>query len=491
MVRSLGNLVREVMSRKYLDWAEALPRFQSGPIHELQSIRERQRHWSDQRFQNRIKPGDTSITLNQFRIIITFQFEDFNLVRRAVGKLFPKSEKASDFIKDLKKKESSIHSYGWSSIGLIAKEKLAYAPETQYVDELPEHVKFIDVSYHRIMPSLACLSFSFHIEERFSESLAIKQNHDYLPPVIFKSINLFKRFPRGYSMGSGGEGAREIVGNHVLGLLNSLDCWLQRATKFTDAASFTKSVVEYYVVNGCPTSSDELGKWLTSNRGWLGDYGISVSEHHSYRSSNLIYCPSSYPNNDIPVYSLVLFEGVDDEAKYTDFKLGALSVNASLFSTMDSIQDSLEKYRRLGFVQLAKSDARILKDAGSASRIKRLGVILNRISHEFSEGRHLIAHELDDLGGLKTSSFGEEEILRNYIIKSFDYRLGCLIKAYQVVDIGLTGYLEVQNIYVMYRLQAWMLVLSIVATFATIVGVAANWDDLHELWGKASEMHNK
>jgi hypothetical protein len=187
----------------------------------------------------------------------------------------------------------------------------------------------------------------------------------------------------------------------------------------------------------------------------------------------------------------VLFEGVDDEAKYTDLKLGALSVNASLFSTMDSIQDSLEKYRRLGFVQLAKSDARILKDAGSASRIKRLGVILNRIRHEFSEGKHLIAHELDDLGGLKTSSFGEEEILRNYIIKSFDYRLGCLIKAYQVVDIGLTGYLEVQNIYVMYRLQAWMLVLSIVATFATIVGVAANWDDLHELWGKASEMHNK
>jgi hypothetical protein len=158
---------------------------------------------------------------------------------------------------------------------------------------------------------------------------------------------------------------------------------------------------------------------------------------------------------------------------------------------MDSIQDSLEKYRRIGFLQLSKSDARVLKDAGSASRIKRLGIIINRISHEFNESRYRIAHLLDGLGDLETSSYSREQILRNNIIENFDYRLGCLSKAYQVVDIGITGYLEVQNIYVMHRLQTWMLILSIVATFATIVGVAANWDDLHKLWGKASEMHNK
>ncbi len=491
MARDLGKSIREVVSKQYLDWAEALPRFQGGPIHELQLIRERQRQWSSRRFQNRIKPDDASIALKQIRIVFTFQFEDFNLVRRAVGKLFPNSETASEFVKDLKRKESSIHSSGWSSIGLIAKEKRFYVGETQYVEELPEHVKVIHVSYHRIMPSLACLSFSFHIEEKFSESLAIKQNHDYLPPVVFKSINLFKRFPRGYSMGSSGEGAREVVRGHALGLSNCFHFWLQRATKLSDATSFTKSVVEYYVVNGHPTSSDELAKWLKSNRGWLGDYGITVSDHDSYRSSNLIYCSSSYHNKDMPVYNLVSFEDADDEDRHVDFVLDGLSVNASLFSAIESIQDSLEKYRRLGFVQLAKFDARVLRDSGGASRIKRLGVILNRISHEFNEGRHWIAHSLEGLEDLKTSSFDKEQILRTNIIENFDYRLGCLIRAYKVLDIGLTGYLEVQNIYSMYRLQRWMLVLSIVATFATIVGVAANWDDLHELWEKASEMNNK
>jgi hypothetical protein len=491
MARVSGNSIREVVSKKYLDWAEALPRFQSGPIHELQRIREDQRSISDRRNQNRSKPEDASITLNQIRIIITFQFEDFNLVRRAVGKLFPNSDKASEFVKNLKNKESSINSYSWGRIGFIAKEKRNYLRETQYVDELPEHVKLIDVCYHRIMSSLAFLSFSFHIEERFSESLAIKQNHDYLPPVVFKSINPFKKFPRGYFIGSGGEGAREIVGNHVLGLFNNLNCWLQKATKLTDATNLTKSVVEYYAVNGNPNSSDELGKWLDSNRGWLGDYRISVSEHDSYRSNNLIYCSSSYPNNNISVYNLVLFEGCADNAIHIDTRLRALSVNASLFSSMDSIQDSLEKYRRIGFLQLSKSNARVLKDAGSASRIKRLGIIINRISHEFNESRYRIAHLLDGLGDLETSSYSREQILRNNIIENFDYRLGCLSKAYQVVDIGITGYLEVQNIYVMHRLQTWMLILSIVATFATIVGVAANWDDLHKLWGKASEMHNK
>ena len=76
----------------------------------------------------------------------------------------------------------------------------------QFVDKPPEHVKVVHVSYHRIMPSLACLSFSFNIDEKFSEALANKQNCDYFPPVVFKSINPFRKFLRGYSMGGDSEG---------------------------------------------------------------------------------------------------------------------------------------------------------------------------------------------------------------------------------------------------------------------------------------------
>lgn len=491
MIKAIEKSTRELLSKKYLDWAEVLPKFQGGFIHELQLIREHQRKWSGRRFQNRIKPDNASIILNQVRSVITFQLEDFGLVQRTVGKLFPNSEKVREFIKDLKKKESSIHASSWNNIGLIVKDKGLYAGETQYVDELPDHVKVVHVSYHRIMPSLACLSFSFYINEKFSESLANKQNRDYLPPVVFKSINPFKKFPRGYSMGGGSEGAREVVRKHVLGLSNCINKWLEKETKLSDSMSFTKAVVEYYIINGNPTDADEASKWFETNRGWLGDYGISVSEHDSYKSSNFMYCASSYPNKDIPVYALVSFDDGNNEERYIDFKLDALSVYASMFSTIDSIQNSLEKYRMSGFLQLAKFDTRVLKNSGSASRLKRLGVILNRISHEFAEGKHWIMHSLEGIEDLKNSFFNEERKLRKNIIENSEYRLGYLTKAFDVVDLGLTGYLEIQNIYAMYRLQKWMFVLSLVITIATIVGVVANWDDLLKLWEKIHEMHNK
>ncbi len=491
MIKALGKSIRELLSKKFLDWAEVLPKFQGGPIHKLQSIRERQRKWSGQIFQKRIKPDNASITLTQIRIVITFQLEEFGLVQRAVGKLFPNNEKVSEFIKDLKKKESSIHDFSWNNIGLIAKEKGLYAGETQYLDKLPEHVKIVHVSYHRIIPSLACLSFSFYIEEKFSGSLANKQNCDYLLPVVFNSINPFKKFSRGYSREGGREGAREVVRNQVLDLSNCLNNWLEKVTKLTDSTNFTKSVVEYYVISGNPIGSDELGKWFDTNRGWLRDYGISVSQHDSYKSSNLMYCSSSYPNNDIPVHALVSFEDGSDEDRYIDNKLDALSVNASLFSTIDSIQNSLEKYRRSGFLQLAKFDTRVLQNSCSASRLKCLGVILNRISHEIDEGKHWITHSLEGIEDLKTTFLNKEQMLRNNIIGNIEDRLVYLSKVFEIVDIGLTGYLEVQNIYAMYRLQKWMFVLSLVVTLATIVGVVANWDDLLKLWGKINELHNK
>jgi|UPI00037D2872 hypothetical protein len=491
MIKALGKSIRKLLSKKYLDWAEVLPKFQGGAIHELQLIREHQRKRSSRRFQNRLKPDNASITLNQVRLVVTFQLEDFGLVQRAVGRLFPNSEKVNEFVKDLKKKESSIHASSWNNIGLIVKEKGLYVGETQYVDELPEHINIVHISYHRILPSLACLSFSFYIEEKFSEILASKQNCDYLPPVLFKSINPFKKFPRGYSMGGGSEGAREVVRNQISTLSDQLNNWLEKITKLKGSASLTKSVVEYYIINGNPTDFDEVGKWFDTNRGWLGDYGIKPSQHDSYKSRNLMYCSSSYPNNDIPVYALISFEDGNEEDQYLNLKLDALSVNASLFSTVDTIQNHLEKNRKSGFLQLAKFDTRILKNSGSASRLKRLGVILNRISHEFAEGKHWIVHSLEGIEDLKPSFFNEEQKLRNAIIENIEYRLRYLSKAFEVVDLGLTGYLEVQNIYAMYRLQKWMFVLSLVVTLATIVGVVANWDDLLKLWEKVNEMHNK
>ncbi|WP_236307641.1 hypothetical protein, partial [Enterobacter bugandensis] len=50
------------------------------------------------------------------------------------------------------------------------------------------------------------------------------------------------------------------------------------------------------------------------------------------------------------------------------------------------------------------------------------------------------------------------------------------------IDAGLTNYLSTQNIYVMYKLQKWMFVLTFVVTIATIIGVLSGWDNLMKLY---------
>lgn len=492
MYKFARKYYKEIISRKILDWAEVLPKFQGGFINELQSIREHQKKWSSRRFQNRIKPDNSSLTLKEIRFVVSFQLEQFFLIQRIISKLFPNSEKVGKFIKDLKDSESSISACSWNNIGLVVKNKGFYVGESQVVDSLPKYVKLVHVSYHRIMPSLACLSFTFFIENEFSNELAHKQNCEYLPPVIFKSINPFKKFPAGYSMGSGNDVSKEVLRNHIYNLASTFNSWLESRLPLGKQSSLPKSIVERYELKGNPTEGSELTKWLKDNRGWFENYGLSTLEYDTFRSSNLLYSESSYPDKTWPVYTLTSLEDNEGEKeRFVDFRMDSLAVAAAIFGILDNLQLVLEKHRMSGFQFLSKFDTKILNKTWSVSTIKRLSVILDRLQHEFTEGKHWILHSLAEINELKRTTFGKELNLNVAIIDHAIYRIDTIRKASNIIDIGLTGYLEVQNIYAMYRLQRWIFVLSIVVTLATIVSVLSGWNDLAKLWEKLLEWHNK
>ena len=61
---------------------------------------------------------------------------------------------------------------------------------------------------------------------------------------------------------------------------------------------------------------------------------------------------------------------------------------------------------------------------------------------------------------------------------------GLMSNELKIIDVGLTDYLKVQNIYAMYRLQRWMFILSVVVALATIVSVLSGWNELTQLWKK-------
>ena len=98
--------------------------------------------------------------------------------------------------------------------------------------------------------------------------------------------------------------------------------------------------------------------------------------------------------------------------------------------------------------------------------------------HEVKQSGHCIAHSISDVVELIDLLRKETVNLGKNTIDNANYQLKQVKEAAAIIDSGLTNYLSVQSIYVMYKLQKWMFILSIVVTIATIIGVLSGWSNL-------------
>lgn len=483
-MQKIGKIIRQYLSKKYLDWAEALPKFQGGFIKKLQTIREHQRKTSNIVFKRRKKPDNVILIMKKIRIVIAFQLEQFQLIQKIVRKLFPNNEKIRKFVKELKDEESSIHAMRWQNIGLIVKDEGLYFGEKQLVAILPKYVKMIHVSYHRIMPSIACLSFTFHLEDEFSQQLNYKQSLEYLLPITFNDIFPFRKRGSSYSMGGENDGgAQKIIREDIFNLVTNLFDWLKKRALINQQFNIATSIIEMFELQRNPLDKKQPQEWINENNGWLNDYSISMSEYDSYRNEYSSYCESTYHSKKWHSYILTFFkDNSKEEDHFLDLKMDSLAVMAAIYSILEDIQKLLEKNRKLGFHSLAEFDTKILNKNSNIIALKRLGALLNRLNHEFEHNNIWIKHSLEGISDLKSVHSENEHDLTKVIISNVIYKIDTLIKSCDIVDAGLTSYLTVQNIYAMYRLQRWMFILAIVVTIATIVSVLSGWENLKKLW---------
>lgn len=481
MLTTTLKLLKKNLTDKFLDIAESLPKFQGGFIYELQSIREQQRRMSDRDYERKIKPDGVAVSLDQVRLVVTFHLEEFQTIRHAILKLFRNNAEIRAFVNNLIENEGHIFASNWRNLGSISEKKnnLYYEPEC--IDELPEHVRTVRVTYHRIMSSLACLTFSFYVDKEYSDSLNKKQGIRSLPQVNFETINPLRMTHR-YLIGDEYTNSNKLVRGHTQALVEDLNKWLESRTKLSISTRYVKSVIEVYSLKGAPTESAELSNWFDKNRLWLSEYGVDLWRRDTFRNDDCIYCSSDYPSKSWPVTIFMSIKRKDKILENISIQAEPLSITSSISSTINSIRISLEKQRSAGFHELSRFDKKILNSSGSASNLKRVGIILTRLDHEFRDSKLTIKNSLDEMGKLKIALDTTERDFSDDLINKYEFRIKSLLGSFNVVDSSITGYLEVQNIYAMYQLQRKIFWLSIVVTVATIIGVAANWKDLKELW---------
>jgi hypothetical protein len=134
--------------------------------------------------------------------------------------------------------------------------------------------------------------------------------------------------------------------------------------------------------------------------------------------------------------------------------------------------------RGYGFKNLYKRKKLTRRNQYNIQELKRAIVIISRLELEINQSGHWVVHSISEIGELTSLVEKETVNLGKKTIDNANYQLKQVKEAAVIIDSGLTNYLSVQSIYVMYKLQKWMFILSIVVTIATIIGVLSDWNNL-------------
>lgn len=477
------NNLKLKISTKILDLVEGLPRFRKGTISRLQDIRDRQREWSAKEFSMRKAPKEASIEFSQTTLILTFEHEEFDSVIRGLRKYLPKSEKVLDFTKSLRESENRLDACSWHNLGFIARERHIFFPDTVVDESLPADIDNISLSFHRILPSVGCILFEIKPSKSLSENLNEIQDKDYLGNIEFNKFWPLIFIGRSYSMGAGSDVAFKSIANAKDSFREKAISWIKHSFKWSHGIMQGASYVDIFKVTGNPREVNNRREWVNKNSFWLNNYGVDVHAFSTLEGDDFIV---SYPrSNDrkhaVSITLLKLDPETDSQSEYGDFleyKVRSVAISSIIFNVLDKYRNNVEQLRGHGFKNLYNRKRLSQKTQRNIQDIKRAVVILSRLEHELKQSKHWVIHSISGVGRLSDLFRKETVDLANNTLLNATYQLNQIKDAATAIDLGLTNYLSIQSIYVMYKLQKWMFILSVVVTIATVIGAISSWDNI-------------
>lgn len=278
----IPNKFHVLLSKKYLDWAEILPKFGGGFIHELQVIREHQRRASDKLYNVTKPPEGTELKYQSFRMIEIFHIEEFDKLHDGLLRLFPELQGDvlnQDFSTSFKGFSENITGGGWKSIGSISREKgnsLYFGP-CRIIHKLPPEVDYIEVSMHKTLPSTIFITFDVHLTDLATQNLLRLQRSHYLSNVKFNSLipwNMMKR----YSMESEQTIMTQQIKRWSTSLRIALEHCIEPYLKGYFMRQKTKQsrlpVIDVYGIKGMPVEEKAFEEWRKHSWGWWDSFGF-------------------------------------------------------------------------------------------------------------------------------------------------------------------------------------------------------------------------
>jgi len=468
------------ISAKILNLVERLPRSRKGIISNLQEIRERQHQWAAKSKLKRTPPQEAHITLETISLTITFEHEDYKSVIKGLKRYFPKNEKIQTFVGSLKDSADSLHASSWSNLGFIFKENGSYVSDVTIDNTLPNNIKSISLSFHRILPSVSCLIFICYLDEEISKELNGIQGDLFLGEVEFKKLWPLHKLSFRYSMQLPHHSSRKAIKYRKDVVRQDIESWLKKNFKWDVKDKNIISYIDTYRLSGTPADEKERNDWFNNNNLWLNDFDIKPISHNTLNGMNFMISKPELSDNSFNQSDIItrLENSTNSNNIDTfDFKIGSLAISSALFNLLNKYEDRVTSLRSSGFKNLYKRTKMTSRTQKNIQEIKRTLVIISRLGQELQECKDFIAISMGEIGVLTHSHNNSTYNLGKHTLCSSDYILKQIKDAAHTIDTGLTNYLSTQSIYVMYKLQKWMFILSVVVTVATLIGVISGWEN--------------
>ncbi|TVL99484.1 MAG: hypothetical protein CV087_17705 [Candidatus Brocadia sp. WS118] len=499
--------IRLFLSSKYLDWAETLPKFNSGFIHELQIIREHQRRESKKEYERSRPPKGVEFLFLYFRLIEIFHIEEFDNFQKGLIRLLPGLQDDfynRNFQTEFRHFTESISGGGYKKLGLIRREgkRIAFfhKPVCE-IRDLPPEVDYISISIHKALPSAVEITLDVHLTHEATKHLLELQEKHYLSRIRFRSLFPWKM--KGYTEDYIGS----IISQQILEWINNLRINIELCIRPYIKGYFMQQItgkkpclpaIEVYGMKGLPEGEEAFDTLRNESRGWLSSLGLEFYRDIYGDGKSLFvwsHTNTTKTDNCTAHRLIVLWESYLKtlETKHyggeisaiihnTKYALDAILPCIAVIEFLRTAQRNIEKLRMAVFDSIKLrpfSRYKLNKYIKLNNVVKQESMILERTSMEFNERIKYIHYKMKSIEDMKiikkNPNVNEVENLKDVSIEFVKFDIDRLKKSLSLVTNSFSEFLSTRNMEVMYRLQLNIFWLTIVVTIATIVGLLANW----------------
>jgi hypothetical protein len=508
----VSRKTRLKIGKTYLHFFNRLPQFRGGVIRTYQDISEHHAKQAKETYERSRSPKEVTLRLLYFRLIEVFNLEDFDDLRDGIFRLFPGLR--DDFFDRLSAVEftrqaESIRGTASGMLGYILRDKSrrwlgmdAY----REIPTLPPQVDFIEVQYHKILPSIFLITLDVHLTDDATDDLLSIQGKLYEPTIRFRNL-----LPWRSPFGSYSETHSETeMRTAVLSWLEQLRAKINTCIKPFLSGYFTTQkadstgwlpTIEVYALKGAPEDITAFGEWSRKCRDWLDSLGFSFF-WEVYTNGPLIFTPPDrLVTKRSSAYRLVVLwdryvqsvgtagHGGDEKRAITyntKYVLDAFGSLIVLHEFLNSIEKSVARLRKITFRSM-RNRVRFL---GRYMRLNKIvlreSILLDRIPMEVRQSKGLIEHKARSIGEFKEVKPDftriEEESFLAHAIANLEARMQYLKEQVEHIKQTFSDFLALQNMRAIYTLQWVVIVLSIIAIITGVFQVIGNWPNIRQFF---------